>query len=327
MKVLIIDPRVHTSLSKTYKHYDYLYDELKKYTDCFLYQSINFNNIYEPLTHVREQGFNPDIIYFGMGYFALSPPYFSKNLKTEDIDIPCVGFLYKPQNFLSEKLNFLKQFTAAISSIPNCKEYEKTTGIEFKVLSQAGDEKVFYDRKLEKIYDIGFSGALHDNKLYVEGAFKSFNIRSRAQEILLKEKNLSTFLNGSDDASKRLPTYEEYAKKINQCRMWIATPAPFEEITGRYYEIGMSNTLLFCSEIPKIYETILVDGKNCVTFDNNLNNFLDKFYYYLNNWQESEKIVSNAFQDFHNNHTWDNRAQQLYRYFKKILERKYEKQH
>ena len=322
MKVLIIDPRVHTPTSRMYKHYDYLYDELVKSTECFLYRNVNFSNIHEPLKQVRAQGFTPDIIYFGMGYFALQPPYFSKDLKLKEIDIPCVGFLYKPQNFLNEKLNFLKQFDSAVSSIPNCTEYENQTGIKFTVLSQAGDHEVFYDRKEEKVYDIGFSGALHDNKLYVDGAFKSFNIRSRAQQILSEQSELSTFLNGSDDVAKRIPTYEEYARKISQCKMWIATPAPFEEITGRYYEIGMSNTLLFCSEIPEVYKGVLVDGKNCVTFDNNLDNFLDKFYYYLNNWEETQRIVDYAFKDFHENHTWKNRAEQLCDYFKKILEDK-----
>ena len=325
MKVLVIDPRVNTHSSRIYKHYDYLYDELIKYATCFLYQSTDFSDIHEPLNRARSKGFEPDVVYFGMGYFALKPPHFSKNLKIDEINIPCIGFLYKPQNFLTEKLGFLKQFTSAVSSIPNCEEYEKETGIKFRVLSQAGDEKVFYDRKLDKIYDIGFSGALHDNSLYVDGAFKSFNIRSRAQEILSEEKNLSTFLNGSDDVSKRLPTYEEYAKKINQCKMWIATPAPFEEITGRYYEIGMSNTLLFCSEIPKIYENVLVDGKNCVTFNNDLSNFLDKFYYYLNNWEESERIIKHALKDFHNNHTWNSRAKELYSYFEENIRERDEK--
>ena len=84
----------------------------------------------------------------------------------------------------------------------------------------------------------------------------------------------------------------------------------------------MSNTLLFCSEIPEVYRGALVDGKNCVTFDNNLDNFLDKFYYYLNNWEESQRIVDYAFKDFHENHTWKNRAEQLCDYFKKILEDK-----
>ena len=315
MKVLVIDPRVNTPSSRIYKHYDYLYDELVKYADCFLFQSTSFKDIHEPLNHARNSGFNPDIIYFGMGWFALKPPHFSIDLKLEEIDIPCIGFLYKPQNFLSEKLNFLKQFDSAITSIPNTKQYEYETGIKFNVLSQAGDDSVFFDKELEKIYDIGFSGALHDNKLYIDGAFKSFNIRSRAQELLLKEEGLSTFLNGSDNVQYRIPTYEEYAKKINQCKMWIATPAPFEEITGRYYEIGMSNTLLFCSEIPEIYKNVLVDGKNCVTFDNDLGNFIDKFYYYLNNWDESQKIIEYAFNDFHNNHTWNSRAKELYGYF------------
>ena len=321
MKVLYIDPVVHTPKAQMYEHYNYLYDELCKIAECHLYNQTSFNTIGDPLIHAANAGFMPDVIFFGMGWFALKPPHFSIKLHLDKIGIPSVGFLYKPQNFLEEKLHFLKSnnFDLIVSSVPQCEEYQKISGIESRLLSQAGDSTVFYDRQIDKIYDIGFSGALHDNHIYVDGAFKTFNIRSRAQDLLREQEGVPAFLNGSDSVAARIPSYDEYAKKISQCKMWIATPAPFEEITGRYYEIGMAKTLLFCSEIPEIYKDVLRDGENCVIFSNDLSDFLDKFYYYRNNWDLAQQIVERSYTEFHEKHTWKNRAQRLLNYLQELV--------
>ena len=325
MKILFIDPAVHSAKSATYHHYNYLYDRLKMrhYHEVFLYNKTSFNNIGDVLMECHLNNFKPDIIFFGMGWFALKPTHFSKNLHLDKVDIPAVGFLFKPQNFLEEKIKFLKNnnFDLIISSVPQCDEYQEKSGIECKLLSQAGDPRTFYDRKIDKIYDIGFSGALHDNHIYVDGAFKTFNIRSRAQDLLREQEGISAFLNGSDDVAARIPSYEEYAKKISQCKMWIATPAPFEEITGRYYEIGMAKTLLFCSEVPEIYKDVLRDGENCVIFSNDLSDFLDKFYYYRDNWEITQQIIENSYKEFHSAHTWEQRVEFLLSYFKEVLEK------
>ncbi len=321
MKVLYIDPFVHTSYSRTYKHYDYLYDELRKICKCYLYKKKDFKELKNVLDEVAIKGFHPDIIFFGMGWFNLDEEIFSKiNLKNQ-ISIPIVGYFYKAQNLLNQKLNFIKvnNFDLMISAPPKCKEYEISTGVPFKLFPHAADPKTFYDRRIKKIFDVGFSGALHDNKLYIEGSFRSFNIRKRAQKLLAEQTNIKSYLIGSDNISKRINSYIEYAKKINQSKIWLATPAPNEEIISRYFEIGMSGTLLFCSEIPDEYQNILENNKNCIVFKNDLSDFLDKFYYCLNNWDECQKIIKNTYSDFHSNHSWLARAKSLNKEFEKLL--------
>ena len=319
MKVLYIDPAVHSSKSATYLHYNYLFDQFSRLADCYLYRDANLTSIGDALKMCPEK---PDIIYFGMGWFALKEAAFAKTLGLSEVDIPSIGYLFKPQNFLKEKLSFLKTngFTQIVTSVPLTAQYEADTGISCKLLPQASDPALFYNRKEEKIYDVGFSGALHDNKIYIDGAFKTFNIRSRLQDILRGEPALATFLNGSDSIEPRIASHDEYARKIAQCKMWLATPAPFEEVTGRYYEIGMSKTLLLCSEIKDEYKNDLQDGINCVEFKNDLSDFLDKFYYYLNNWDESERIIQQAHDDFHQKHTWMNRAHLLRTYMEELID-------
>ena len=318
MKVLYIDPAVHSPKSKTYLHYNYLFDQFSQITECYLYRDEGLTSILDAVTKCPQK---PDIIYFGMGWFALKDDVFSRDLQLDQVDIPTMGYLFKPQNFLKEKLDFLKtnKFDEIVTSVPLTTHYSESTGISCKLLPQASDPTLFYDRGEEKIYDIGFSGALHDNNIYVEGAFKTVNIRSRLQEILRSQEGLNTFLNGSDSMAPRIDSHDEYAAKINQCKMWLATPAPFEEVTGRYYEIGMSKTLLLCSQIKEEYKKDLQDGVNCVEFKDDLSDFLEKFYYYLNNWDESKRIIQQAHEDFHLKHTWMNRALMLKTYMEDLI--------
>ena len=318
--VLVVDPIVHTKISRQYEHYNYLYDELSKICNCFLYRRKNFSDIDEILNYAKKRQFSPDVIYFGMGWFSLGEDIFKRNLKNKS-NIPLVGFLYKAQNFLKTKLNFLKtnKFNLIVTPLPYCEEYKFKTGIECKILANAGDSKIFFDRKEKKIYDIGFSGALHDNHLYEKGSYRTFNIRSRAQDLLKGEKGIKTFLNGSDDIKKRIPNYKEYAKKISQSQMWIATPGPHQEIVERYYEIGMSKTLLFCSEIHPIYNNIFVDGHNCIIFKNDLSDFLERFYFCMENKELIENIIINAHKEFTNDHSYKSRALQLRQFFQELI--------
>jgi len=320
MKVLYIDPAVHSPKSSTYLHYNYLYDQFAKLADCYLYKDENMTSVLEALRKCPQK---PDVIYFGMGWFALKEPAFAKNFNLDKTGIPSMGYLFKPQNHLQEKLEFLKRnkFSAIVTSVPLTKEYESATGIPCKLLPQASDPSLFYDRKEEKIYDIGFSGALHNNKIYVEGAFKTFNIRSRLQELLRQEAAITTFLNGSDSIEPRIASHDEYARKIAQCKMWLATPAPFEEVTGRYYEIGMSKTLLLCSEIKEEYKNDLLDGVNCVEFKDDLSDFLDKFYYYHTHPEATDRIVQTAYEQFNLHHTWEKRAQLLLTYMEELVDK------
>ena len=120
MKILYIDPEIHTPNSRIYEHYNYLFDQVAQKAECFVYRGTQFDSILTPLNTARAAGFEPDVIFFGMGWFALPEIVFSKNLQTRDIDIPCVGFLYKPQNFLDKKIEFLKSnnFDLVVTSVP-----------------------------------------------------------------------------------------------------------------------------------------------------------------------------------------------------------------
>ena len=318
MNILYIDPRVHTAVGEKYSYYDGLYDEFSKISNCFLYQNTRFDSIEEP---IKAAPFEPDAIYFGIGWSKLSQEHFQKNLNTNNISCPTILNLYKPQLFLETKLQFCvkNNVSLIVSSLPDYKEHQAKTGILCERLPFGVDHNVFRDWGQEKAYDIGFSGALHnvDSSPFYKNAFVAPNIRLKIQELLIREEKIKSFLNGSDSVAPRL-SYKDYATKINQSKMWLVTGAPCGEITPRYFEIGMSKALTLCNEIPESYRDIFVDGVNCVEFSNDLSDFLDKVYYYLEHDDIAQEIINNAYDEFHGKHTWAKRAETLLGYIEKL---------
>ena len=310
MNIVYIDPSVHSDTSKTYKYYDGLYDALNRKANCFLWKN-RVSNISRLLDICP---FKPDVFVFGLGWNE-----FRKIEGLGSIDIPSVFFMFKPQNKLRSKLEFCSQnnIKLILSSVSSYKNYT-VNNIPSERFCYASDENVFKNRNIEKIYDVGFSGALHNNNQYSNKAFDTFDIRERMQKILLKEKDLNTFLNGSDLVAPRIKDYQEYAIKINQSKIWLATNAAFGDMTPRYFEIPMSGTLLMCNEVPDTYKDIFRDGETCVEFSNDLSDFLDKIHYYLENWEKSQEIINSAAKEFRCNHTWDKRALQFLQIIKDL---------
>ena len=97
---------------------------------------------------------------------------------------------------------------------------------------------------------------------------------------------------------------EEYATKINSCKIWISTTGPVLDVSPRYFEVMMSKTLLFCNNMPYEYEGVFKDGVNCVTFENDLSDLEEKVKYYLDNDAERKKIIDNAYDMAISNYTW-----------------------
>jgi spore maturation protein CgeB len=73
-----------------------------------------------------------------------------------------------------------------------------------------------------------------------------------------------------------------------------------------------TKTLLFCPK-SEHYGKIFRDGFNCVIFNEDLSDFEEILEYVLNNEKETRTIVRNAYHDALNNHTYDNRIDELLR--------------
>jgi hypothetical protein len=305
MKILYIDPVINSPTSRKYRYYDGLYHQLQKVAEVHLCRNIprDMNQIYDKIN------FRPDCVIFGLGWFN------NRSFdKIENLDVPSVCFLFKPQNDLQRKIEFCKinNISLLVTPIPDYKGYEKLSGCRTELFPYGFNPAFFKPSNIEKKYDIGFSGALHKSSEYSEGSFRSHNLRPRIGEMMASLKDLDIFWKSSDDPRTAfIDNYEEYALTIGKSKIWIATQAAHGDITPRFYEILGSGTLLFCQEIPDEYKFLLKDGFNCVEFSNDLSDFKEKLYFYLENPREAQRIVGNAVKFFHEEWTWKHRAQEL----------------
>jgi len=311
MRILYIDYGNVTDDNHIYQYYGDLYRELKELAQVTLVQGVP-SDIKELLINLSRP---IDCIVFGLGYFAQSNAAFYNEIKNlSKIKIPVVCMIHKPQTMLDEKLNFCKinNINLIVDSHSSYKEFEEKTGIKAIRSLFTATPKNFYPREVEKKFDIGFSGALHGKEN--DGSQKIFgptgNLRERIHEKLVAKKR-NTFWNSSNTMEYRIRSVEEYATKINECKIWLATTGPMLDVSPRYFEVMLSKTLLLCNDMPEQYEDYLTDGVNCVTFNNDLDNFDEKIDYYLNNEEPRRKIIETAYETALNNYTWKHMAQRL----------------
>lgn len=310
MNILYITARGVLGNNYPYKYYGDLYRELRNIENVFVHQG----PINDTITN------NMDCIIFGLGYFAQKDKDCFKEIPyLRDLKIPKIAYFHKPQTMLQEKLNFCKLNNFDIfvdSQITYKKHAEISNCIPLRLPFVASDE-LFKPRKVAKIYDLGFSGTMRliTPAGKVEGPTR--DIRDRIYN-KLKEVNHNLFWNAHNSSSDRISSIEEYATKINQSEIWLATTGPTEDISPRFFEVMLSKTLLFCNNMPYEYEGMFEDGKNCVMYDNDLNNFLEKLDYYLNNKIERHQIIEAAYEKAKNLYTWKCMANKLIDKIKEI---------
>ena len=306
MNILYLDPYSNTKISKQYLYYEGLYNSLLKTNNVYLFRDlvIDYNTI------KRNIPFVPDLVIFGLSWFE-KHKYFDK---IRNLNIPSVCFLFKPDSNLEQKIEFCKinQINLILTPCQQVDIFSNLANIPAKLFPYGFDPVIFKPRNLEKEYDVGFSGALHAAKHYVDGAFTNPNIRVKIYNILLKFKDINLFWKSTDVfKTARIHNNIKYAETINIAKIWIATQAAFGDITPRYFEVMGSGSLLFCERNPMIYSKIFQNKKNCIEFKSSLNDFKNILEYYLNSSSLIKTICRQGVEDAHNYHTWDHRAVQL----------------
>ena len=98
----------------------------------------------------------------------------------------------------------------------------------------------------------------------------------------------------------------EYSNLVRNSKLYINTLSPMGLVSPRFFECMGSGTLVFCED-SSIYKKIFQDDFY-VTFKNDLSDFDEKLFYYLQQDVERIKIVEKAHDEVQNNHTWEKRV-------------------
>lgn len=261
---------------------------------------------------------NYNLIILGYGACSKGNYTINKNIETKT---PIIAFLFKLSIFKEEKFNFLKKNNIIIFGQQHrIKEFENKYNIKILPTLYPFDNSIFKYLNMEKIYDIGMTGALHNSEYYIKDAFLNSekNIRIRIVNLLKKTK-YKKYIKCSDKSysCSKITNINEYVKTINQSKIWIATNADHGDLTPRYGEIIGCNTLLFCNQ--QSYDTFndfLKDGETCVFFKNDLSDLIEKIDYYLNKPELCKKITKNAYNIFNNNFSYKNIVKKYLNYAK-----------
>ena len=107
MNIVYIDAGGVCADSYMYRYYGDLVREMKQIVKVHHCEDFLSNpDITNLVSKIPEK---VDLIIFGLGYFAQNnPAAFQKFRGLSEVQIPVFGLLHKPQNMLSEKLNFCK---------------------------------------------------------------------------------------------------------------------------------------------------------------------------------------------------------------------------
>ena len=306
MKLLYLDPYINSDKEELYPYYGGLYHSLCNHAMIKVYSGVI--NDYNYIT--KQIDFFPDVVLIGLSYFEKHLNFNS----VKHFDVPSLVHLFKPQNDFDKKLAYCEKNDVKhiVTPIPTYKQIGQKTGIPCSLFPYGYNPKIFKARNIDKTFDVGFSGMLHQNKYYPKDAFPVIDLRKRIGEKLNSNKKLRVFWKGSDDIKYgRINNILEYARTIYKCKIWIATPAALGDMTPRYNDIMGSKTILLCSEIPSEYKNIFIDTVNCVEFKNDLSDFNQKLDYILNTPEYYQNIVETAYLQTRSQHTWDKRANNL----------------
>lgn len=110
---------------------------------------------------------------------------------------------------------------------------------------------------------------------------------------------------------------ENYARTINQAKLFFACGSFREVVTFKYFEVPACRTLLLAPDLPELEEIGFVPGKHFV--DINAENFSERAAYYLKNTKEREKISEEGYHFIHHHHSTAHRAKQLIRQIKSAI--------
>ena len=308
---------------------------LRKNSNIFLYgpgyEKYSTNDDIHEI--IKKSSFNPDVIVLGHSWLSDNESVAFNNyesIKFQNCKIPKLAILNKEYVNLEKKLNFFKinKFDLCFSHHHEIENYQNITGINFIFWPFAFNQEIYkYDQEKKKI-DLGFTGILQNKN---KTAYQS-DIRAKLMmEIffcffdnpLLKKKkfkNINVYWNSIPRSffgkaikktilNKRRLNNSAYPNLLKKTKIFLNTLSPLGLISPRYFENMGCRSLVFCEE-SSLYKNIFDEG-TYVTFKNDISDFYEKIFYYLENSKERDSITSKAFQHVNNKHTWDERINTL----------------
>jgi hypothetical protein len=342
MNILYFEPNYVKNANQSYAYYSNQLNAIIKKANVTVINRVGFKVHIEDLIKKAPQ--KPDVICFGYGWMNIwkgAQKYKETIIQgLKDTKITKAVLLNKEYaGSLPTKLGWIKEnkIDVAFSYHHDYRVFENATGVKFHHLPFAADPSIFKDYGIKPRYDVGFSGGLgHTDtngweknsrfnmmpKVKPKGQGWSHTLRKQVKDNYSSWKGIDfSFSNHKHDNTI------DYAKRLQEAKMWLSTTGPVDIVGTRYYEVPLTNTTLLvcnrsvnpwcfdnnCNKVDKqvdVYEGLFKEDEHFVAFEN-MQELEEKIKYYKENENERTRIVHQAYKNASENHTWSNRADKL----------------
>lgn len=183
-------------------------------------------------------------------------------------------------------------------------------------LPQFANTSIFKDYSGEKTIDLMMLGEVTFPKIY---PLREKILRHYSDAPGIFTRPHPGWRNFTTKQAEKALIGENYARTINQAKLFFACGSVRQVVTFKYFEVPACRTLLMAPALPELGEIGLIPGRHFVAI--NKENFSERAEYYLKNTKERERITEAGYRFVHNHHSTAHRARQLIRQIKRILSR------
>ncbi|GAB3807177.1 glycosyltransferase [Virgibacillus kimchii] len=294
----------------TNNNYHFLEKELAKITKLTVYRKSG--HIKKILKNISEK---PDFILIINDVGKTFSPVVTG---LSNISIPSGLVVNDAHRFVSQRRKFIENnnirnfFVICRHNFYNY--YPHLSQKQVLFLPQFSNTTIFKDYCSEKSIDLMMLGEVSLQKIYPlrEKIFKYFK-----DDPGFYNRPHPGWRDFTEEQPKNVLIGENYARTINQAKIFFACGSVRQVVTFKYFEVPACRTLLMAPALPELNEIGFLPGKHFV--DINEDNFPEKAAYYLENTKEREKITDNGYRFVHNYHSTAHRAEQLVRQIKRVL--------
>ncbi len=257
-----------------------------------------FENIEEQISKVK---FKPDVLIIGYGATDID----DKTLPDlRNIKIPKFIYLNKEYQLLQYKLDWIEKqkFRGAFTVLNKTKEFSSLTNTPFHNVNFAVNPKMYKSKNNIKAYDISFSGVIR-----------------KEQDNDIRRKVMNELFEDPYWYDKRIVfsshlknTQKQYVKHLSSSRVTFSSTGPADIVGTRYFEAMATGRTQILSNIKdNVFSNLFENEKHFIGFTDvkQIKNLYEK---YVLDEKERNEMLINAKTNVLKNHTWTNRAEQVF---------------
>lgn len=273
--------------------------ELKHDVKFYMLEKINEIALLDVIVN-----FKPDIILF-KSYSKFLRPELMYHI-TYGMGFKTIGWMGDDEKFIDNSLKYAGCVSYIATNYKKALDIYKQKGQKAVWFPFAANDVLFKYRKMPKIYDCSFVGAIRPTRVFYLDKLANAGLKIYVRGFGWKQDN-STMIDISD-----------YVNIINQTKVNLDVSEDImkdnkliEQVKGRDFEVPMAGGFLLTKDTEEIRE-FYKPNKEVVLYKD-FNEFIDKAKYYVKHDSQREKIAKAGHIHAQKCHKYTDRLKQLFK--------------